>query len=255
MTTHRSRLTRRDAEKILDHRGDPTEPLAGLVDAAAATSALATGAEERAVGLFRGATPLIPVPDPEGGSPMTRLTRKLAALPAAGLAAGALVLGGSGLALAANQGAVHVPFTGHDNRSDHAPAAPTSDNPGLSGTAGAPESAENTPSATPSPSLEGLCHAYQAGAMPRSAFNPAFAALSTAAGGAEGVGAYCTDLIGTSHKPAHPTQAAHPTTPPKPSQAATPPIPRPSQAASPTIPPKPSEAVTPTIPPRPEAAH
>jgi len=244
MTTHRSRLTRRDAEKILDHRGDPTEPLAGLVDAAAAqspgTPGLVAGAEEQAVGLFRGATPV--VPGSESASRLARATRRLAALPAAGLAAGVLVLGGSGLALAANQGAVHVPFTGHDNRSDHAPAAPTaptSDNPGLSGTAGTPKSTEHTPSATPSPSLEGLCHAYQAGAMPRSAFNPAFAALSTAAGGAEGVGAYCTDLIGTPNKPAHPTQAAHPTTPPKPSQAATPPIPHPTRAADPTKPARP----------------
>lgn len=243
---NRDRMSRRDAEKILDHHGDPTDPLAGLVDAAAAPSAVGSG-EDRAAALFRTTTGLGPVPITESGSVMIRLTRKLAALPVAALAAGGLALGGGGLAFAATQGAVHVPFTGHDNRSTHAPAAPSTTNPGLTGTPGKPASTPNAeathlPSGTPSPSLEGLCHAYQAGAVPQKASNPAFAALSRAAGGASGVGAYCTSLIGP--KPAHPTQAATPPIP-HPTQAATPPVPHPthpSQAASPTIPPRPTQA-------------
>jgi hypothetical protein len=210
MTTFRNRLTRRAAERILDHRGDPLDPLARVVDAAAAG--------------YRAA-------------PAPVSTRRLAALPVAALAAAGLLVGGGSIAFAAAQGAVHVPFTGHDHRSAHAPAAPSSTNPGLSRTPGQPSS-ENTPgasathlpSASPSPSLEGLCSAYQAGAVPRKATNPAFAALSAAAGGADGVSAYCTGLIGA--KPAHPSEAASPTIPPHPTQGATRPRPpRPTQAA------------------------
>jgi len=237
MSTHRARLSRRAAEQILDHRGDPTEPVATLIDAAAAATSAGAG-EDRAVALFREAISLGPVPISEGGSAMSRMTRKIAALPVAALAAGALLLSGGGLALAATQGALNVPFTGHDNRSDKAPDAPSSTNPGLDRTPGGPAStpggsATHLPSGTPSPSLDGLCRAYQAGAMPRKATNPAFAALSAAAGGAEGVSAYCTDRIGAPSKPAHPTEGASPTIPPHP---------HPTQAASPTIPPRPTQA-------------
>jgi hypothetical protein len=265
MTTYRDRLTRRATERILDHRGDPTDPLARLVDAAAAAPSSDAPGEELAVSLFREARGLGPVPASGRPAALTRLSRRLAALPAAALAAGVLVLGGGGLALAATQGALHVPFTGHDDRSDRAPAAPSGTNPGLSHTAGDPSAegsgvpgagATHLPSATPSPSLAGLCRAYQAGAVPRKASNPAFAALSSAAGGAAGVGSYCTSLVGAPSKPAHPTQAARPTVPPTPDHATTPPVPRPTQAVSPTTPPKPAQAVGPTTPPKPtRAAH
>jgi hypothetical protein len=241
MRTCRTRLTRRVADRILDHRGSGDDALTGLIDDAAAPAAAAAG-EEPAVALFREATRLGPVPISEGATAMTRMTRRLAALPVAALAAGGLALSGGGLALAASQGAVHVPFTGHDNRSDNAPAAPSSTNPGLSGSAGPGSASTHAPSATPSPSLKGLCTAYQAGAVPRKDTNPAFAALRTAAGGAEGVSAFCEELIGPASKPAHPTQAASPTIPPKPSQAVTPPVPKPSQAVTPSVPAHPQRA-------------
>jgi hypothetical protein len=257
MNTYRKTLTRRAAERILDHRGDPTEPLAQVVDAAAAPSPVA--GEDQATALFRAATGLVPVPTSGGASTMNRLVRRIAALPAVGVAAGALALGGGGLALAATHGAVNVPFTGHDNRADHAPAAPTSANPGLTRTPGAPQSPgtarpTSVPSATPSPSLVGLCHAYQAGAVPRKTSNPAFAALAAAAGGAGQVTGYCSGVLGAashptpSHPtPSHPTSPAHPApsatpTHPVPDHATTPPGPRPTQAASPTIPPRPTRA-------------
>ena len=261
MSTSRNRLTRRDAERILDHRGDPSDPVAQLVGAAAAPSGAAEG-EERAVSLFRQAPVRVRGP--------LSLRRRLAALPTAVLAAGALALGGGGgLAIAATHGALHVPFTGHDHRSEQAPAAPSSTNPGLSRTPGAPAAdgsegpgadATHLPSATPSPSLAGLCRAYQAGAVPRKATNPAFAALSSAAGGAEGVTAYCSNLVGTPTHPARPTQAAQPTVRPAPgstpSHTTTPRVPRPTQAVTPTPPPKPEQAATPPVPPRPtRAAH
>jgi hypothetical protein len=156
---------------------------------------------------------------------MIRVTRKIAAVPVAALAAAGLLVGGGGIALAASQGAVHVPFTGHDNRPSDAPSAPATANPGLTAThapsdeatdEAAEETMDTSPSATPSPSLHGLCVAYQAGAMDKAAENSAFAALRSAAGGADNVDAYCVALIGPSSHPVKPTHPA------KPEQAATP---------------------------------
>ncbi len=246
MSTFRSRLPRHAAERILDHRGDPAvEPVAGLIAAASATSAADAG-EERAVALFREATRGAPVVAGAGASLLTRMTRKVAALPTAALVTSGLVLGGGGLALAASQGVVDLPFTGHDHRSDQAPPAPSASNPGQSRTPGSNAThtpgkgqgtpgATHTPSASPSPSLRGLCRAHQAGAVPKKATNPAWATLSRAAGGAAGVDAYCLDLIGP--HPKH-TPTSHPTHPAKPTQAATPthkPKPsKPPKAARPT---------------------
>jgi hypothetical protein len=227
MTTDRTRLSRRDADRILDHRGDPDGPVARLIAAASAPLTADLADEDRAMAIFRSA-----------GQVPTTSRRRLAAVPVAVLAAGGLALSGGGVALAAAYG-VDVPFTGHDNRSDNAPEAPSSSNPGLSHTHGpatpAAPGATHLPSATPSPSLDGLCQAYQAGAVPRKASNPAFAALSRAAGGADGVAAYCVDLIGPA--PTHPTPT-HPT---------------PTHPA-PTHPTDPSELVLPTHPTRPTEA-
>ena len=255
MSNFHGRLPRHAADRILDHRGDPsTEPVAGLIAAASAPAATDAG-EDRAVAIFLEATRGAPVTAGAGASLLTRMTRKVAALPTAALVTSGLVLGGGGLALAASQGVVDVPFTGHDNRSDQAPPAPSASNPGLSRTPGSGAThapgqgttgATHTPSASPSPSLSGLCRAYQAGAVPRKATNPAFAALSRAAGGAAGVDTYCVDLIGPAARPTHPTRVASPTTPA-----------RPTQAATPKTPPKPTKALraeTPTVPPRPTQA-
>jgi hypothetical protein len=54
-------------------------------------------------------------------------------------------------------------------------------------------------SASPSPSLKGLCQAYTAGAGSehgKAHENPAFSALIAAAGGADRVPAFCADLLG-----------------------------------------------------------
>jgi len=54
-------------------------------------------------------------------------------------------------------------------------------------------------SASPEPSLIGLCHAYAASAAANSTGldNPAFATLVVAAGGADQVSAFCAVLLGT----------------------------------------------------------
>lgn len=251
----RHRLTRRTADRLLDA---PTagEPVAGVLRAASAAPASGPlPGEETAVARFRATAPLGPVADLGGSSLMSRTFRKILAVPAAGLAAAGVLVAGGGVALAASQGALHVPFTGHDNRSPKAPDAPAPQNPGLTASHG-PETdspgAQPTgvPSATPSPSLDGLCHAFQAGAVEKAADNPAFAALTAAAGGEDDVAAYCVDRIGAPRThPAKPTQAASPTQPAKPSQAATPAKPaKPSQAATPTRPALPERAATPTKP-------
>ena len=176
--------------------------------------------------------------------------------PAVAAGAAILVLSGGGIALASSTGALDVPFTGHDNRSAHAPAAPASTNPGLTkagSVVGTPESDETeapdpsepgesteTESAAPTPSLEGLCNAFQHGAFQHGK-SQAFAALAAAAGGNSNVGGFCTSLIGTPKPhPAKPTQAAHPSHPAAPTHPVTP--------VTPTHPAKPTQAATPDIP-------
>jgi len=244
MRPFRQRLTLRAAARILDRPGTAGSDALGLLLAAASAPSRADQrGEDLAVADFRAATHLDQAPTTEGEPLMIKTVRRMMAAPVAALGAAALVLGGGGIALAASQGALNVPFSGHDNRSDKAPAAPATTNPGLTHAATAgpatPEStATHTPSATPSPSLSGLCHAFQAGAADVNHSNPAFDALTAAAGGEANVAAYCTGLIGPATGPTHPakpTQAATPTHPAKPTQAATPAHrAMPTQAASPT---------------------
>jgi hypothetical protein len=243
MRTLRQRLTPRAAARILDRPGTAGNDALSLLLAAAAAPALGDErGQDRAVAEFRAVTSLGQAPTPEGETFMIRTARRLMAAPVAALGAAALVLAGGGIALAASQGALDVPFSGHDNRSDKAPAAPATTNPGLTHAAtvvpDTPEpAAAHTPAATPTPSLSGLCQAFQAGAADVNHSNPAFGALTSAAGGEANVATYCTSLIGPATGPTHPakpTQAASPTHPAKPTQAATPAHrTMPTQAASP----------------------
>jgi hypothetical protein len=233
-------LTRHEAARILDGRRPGSESsLAALMTAARAPgTAQELRGELRAGATFRtfGATHRGAAAGPRKAAVAARTGRFAAVVTAATLA-----LGGGGIALAASEGAIHVPFTGHDNRSDNAPAAPATSNPGLAHTT-APRgpkkpkpssTSSNGANPTPAPSLRGLCRAYQAGAsQDGTKSNPAFKALYAAAGGVDKVAAFCDDLIGVSPKPtsqAHPTQAATPTHPAKPTKK-----PHPTQAASPT---------------------
>ncbi|MGF7237669.1 MAG: hypothetical protein ACQSGP_22310, partial [Frankia sp.] len=77
-------------------------------------------------------------------------------------------------------------------------------------------SSSAAPTSTPSPSLLGLCHAYTAGVAgnPGKALdNPAFSALTAAAGGRDRIGAYCATVLTTAPGNGPVTPAAgHPTT-------------------------------------------
>ena len=217
MKKSRNPLTRREARRLLDRdRPCHDDALGMLLARAADPDASSMKGEHLVVAQFRAATHLGPVPATES-SPMSKMTRKITAIPFAALGAGALILSGGGLALAASQGAVDVPFTGHDNRSDKAPAAKATLNPGQvkaaskspSPSARPTKDAEHTatPAGTPSPSLRGLCKAFQAGALAKSKTSPAFTALTSAAGGPDEVATYCVSLLATPKtKPAHPAK-------------------------------------------------
>jgi hypothetical protein len=80
--------------------------------------------------------------------------------------------------------------------------ASTSASPSASATETDSDSSEPTgahPSATPSPSLRGLCRSWLARPHEhgKADTNPAFTVLVTAAGGTDSVQAYCTDLLAT----------------------------------------------------------
>jgi hypothetical protein len=249
---------------MLEHPGATSDALGGVLAAAAARTADGPAGEGTALAQFRAAAARGPQPAIEGVTGMSKLRRKIIAAPLATLGVAGVAVATGGVAFAASQGAVHVPFTGHDNRSDHAPAAPASTNPGLTrSTATATDEATPSahPTASPSPSLVGLCHAYLAGATHDGKTNPAFNALTEAAGGADNVRTYCVTLLAGKTHPAKPTQAAspthpaHPTHPAKPTQAASPTHPAhpaepagPAAKTHPTHPAKPTQAASPTPP-------
>jgi hypothetical protein len=147
------------------------------------------------------------------------------------LLAGVAVASLGGVSLAAATGSLPGPAQNAAHQLVGAPAA-HSDADSDSDTAdqGAKDEADASarPEATPSPSLVGLCRAYGAGvasANGKALDNPAFTVLITAAGGKDGVSAFCTTLLATAPggKPtARPTQAqghpptAHPSHAPRP---------------------------------------
>ncbi len=235
-------LTRRSAAQLLDGSpGDGTHGVAQLLSAArAASHQTELAGESTALAMFRAAT-LAPTPVPRR-PPMIKTT--IAKLLAAKLlTASAVAAAAGGVALAAVTGALPNPLGQTHSSAAPAPAHTSSQSVPTapdrsSDQATEPASTSTTgaarPSATPTPSLMGLCRAYQAGATRNSgnALNsPAFTALVTAAGGVQKLDSYCTTLIGApathptgapathpsgapATHPTHPTPPTHPTRPP-----------------------------------------
>jgi hypothetical protein len=202
------------AEQLLDghpaarlHARDLAERLA-----AASTAGFPgeLAGEEAAAAAFIAfsAADLVPL---TGRKPMMKsaVVAKLLTLKAAVIAVTAVSAGG--VALAASAGVLPNPLAPHNPV--HSTEAPDR-------TSG--------PNATPSPSLIGLCTAYQAGVGAdhgKALENPAFSALITAAGGKDKVEAFCAGLgvtaPGSSHgsgpsehpasEPNHPNPTEHPT--------------------------------------------
>ena len=128
-------------------------------------------------------------------------------------AVAAVVLGTGGVALAAT-GAIPSPLNNHHP----VPSASTD-----TSHRGVLQASTHPGNADPSPSLVGLCRALTAGAGSdhgKALENPAFQALITAAGGKDGVDAFCTKLLadsGPDHGAANPTPTEHPSHPVHPS--------------------------------------
>lgn len=227
-------LTRRSANRALDGAGRSGDAHVDqiLSAATAPASSFELNREAEMVALYR----FIGAQD-VGVAPSTTLAQRLRARLAAahvGVAVGAVVLlAGGGVAFAASTG--NLPeVLGGDHRSPTG-AAHSSQAPGQQRTDGpngpngpkATSTASATPKGTPSPSLKGLCSAFQAGTAtnPGKALdNPAFTALATAAGGKANMVEFCVDLIGApTPKPGNgptsePTYPVPPTKSPNPNK-------------------------------------
>lgn len=193
-------LSRAVAERLLNGEAVGVPHLEHLLAAAASVPAGSHGGEAAVVAAFNAA----------GMAPAGRFRRltamksAIAAVISSKLIAGTAVAVAAtgGIALAASHGAFDTtPPTHHGTSGTHTPSTVASN------------SATNRPTASPSPNLSGLCHAYEAGATANrgQALNsPAFQALVTAAGGANSVGTYCTTLLGTSTPAPNPHASSHP---------------------------------------------
>ncbi len=238
------RLSRRAAERLLDGHSDAGSPgLASLLGAARASTDESTPpGEDRAVALFRASSSMSPLAARRRPSMLKTALAQLAAakILTAGVVAAAAT---GGVALAASTD--HLPHIGGsstvaspsttespDTEGDQPTEEATDGQGGTEGTdvgtdgdtdpAEAPgdESTDQSQqsadeAATPSPSLTGLCRAYQAGATShggKAAQNPAFTALVTAAGGVDAVSEFCVTLIG--EPTVHGNATDHPTGPP-----------------------------------------
>jgi hypothetical protein len=224
MSTHRDPgLDRPTAENLLGGTAGGPDRLSKVLAAAAAPAAPRelTG-EGLALAEYRAAS-LDPIGPPRRTSMLkTTVSKVLAAKLLAASAVAVLATGGVAVAAATNtlpepaQRAAHNAFNApapHHGKPKH--------NHGQDKQKAPKSSDANKGSPAPSPSLDGLCHAYQAGVAnhhPKKLTNPAFHALVVAAGGADKLGAYCTKLIGApgthpSDEPDDPedTSSAHPT--------------------------------------------
>ena len=215
-------ISARAAESLLNGaHADPSHPrLAATLRAAAGpTRPGELNGRQAAVAAFHRALQS-PSTSPRRRSLIRNATVRLSFKAAA---VAAVVVGTGGVALAATTGAIPIPLNSH---------RPVPSASAMSHRVGVPQASQRPGNADPSPSLVGLCHAYTAGAGAdhgKALENPAYQALITAAGGKDGVDAFCTRLLAdaatsqgpggpaaTEHPshPAHPSHPDHPTDPP-----------------------------------------
>lgn len=185
-THHRSRIDRGAAERLLAGAAaspqDGPDSLVRLLNAMrfdAHSDELA--GEQAALAAYRAAN-LGPVPQPRRRS----MLAKLLTLKAAAAAAVAITATG-GVALAASSGVLPNPLSAPTAKpSAHATGKPST------------TEAKKAGSASPSPSMVGLCKAYAAGAGDNSGKaleSPAFQALITTAGSKDKVAGYCDGVL------------------------------------------------------------
>jgi hypothetical protein len=233
MSTHRGPgITRAEAERLLDTGSGAQAALAALIASAAPPAAVGEMAGEyAALTDFRAARLVTPSSPRRHAMLKTTLANLITAKFAATAAAAAAATGGIALVAATTNLAGPSPAAAHATFDSHATQSTTQISPAetdeptddadatdvSSDDQDPPESDSPTDTATPSPSLDGLCKAYQAGAAnnPGKALaNPAFTVLVAAAGGTDNVAAYCVTLVGPART--HPAGAptSHPGGPP-----------------------------------------
>jgi hypothetical protein len=223
MTTRRTPITRASAERLLTARsGGGTELRRVLAAASAPPTANELRGEPAAMAQFRAVRLNVVTPARRNSVLKTAAAKLLAANVVIG-ATVAAATGGVALAAATNHlpGPLHhanAPVAVRESHSQEALSASNRPSPlptptTTPGRSGAHPSGSTTHRAqgSPSPSMVGLCTAYQAAVAdnPGKALdNPAFTALITAAGGKGNVAAYCaTVLASSSGTPSHPTAA------------------------------------------------
>jgi hypothetical protein len=243
MTNHAPDMSRVAAEQLLTGQHGRTRLHRALAAASAPGSARELAAESKAVAQFR-AVQLHPIHPARRRSVLkTAAAKLLAAKVVVGVAAAAAATSGVAVAAATNHatGPVNnnarpaVAASGTHTTGGAPSAEPSRPSPlptpaslGRPSSAHPSRSTSHAAQGSPSPSLVGLCTAYQAGVSNnpgRALDNPAFTALITAAGGKDHVLAYCMAILTTAHPsatanhsaspPSHPTEppSAHPSAP------------------------------------------
>ena len=298
MSTPDPRLSRREAERLLDAPAEHDTILGWALTAASAPAhAEELRGEDAAVAAFHAArVATAPAsrtgyvsPSRLGGRAATRAviaTGAVVALTSGGfaLASSADLLGIPGLpdlpalpgqaadrasesVADAPRGAAGSPTSSGGGSAEESPSGSATDTgpSGPSGSTTPSGTPSDTPSGTPdrtqtpSPSLEGLCRAFQAtdrSDAGGSLDSAALLALATAAGGADRIATYCVDLVGPPKETGRSTDEPTPTTQPSPTRptptptgptpiAPTPSPGRPTDAPTPS-PVKPTDTATPT---------
>lgn len=199
MSSNRTqRVRRHDAEQMLDGgpaTAEATRPLAALLHAATAPAHPEELAGERAaLAAFEDAAQLDPVPSPRRDNVLKSTLAKVLTVKAAIILAAAA--GTTGVVFASTSGVM----TPTDKPTEHRPADhPSAGHSSTHKPAGTQRDGDNAGKSgdAPSPSMAGLCNAYEAHKSdnPGKALDsPAFTALIAAAGGKDNVDDYCDTI-------------------------------------------------------------
>jgi hypothetical protein len=252
-----NRWSRADLERLLDGKPVRRDALTEFLVAAQAPGVEADAAGlAKALAAFRSVASPVAAEKPRRASMLKNVAAKIVAAKLLTVTGVALAATGGIAAATASTGHLPSPLPHSSHASEVAiaavasshgkPAASTSASPSASATETDSDSSEPTgahPSATPSPSLRGLCRSWLARPHEhgKADTNPAFTVLVTAAGGTDSVQAYCTDLLATT--------ASGPETSPSPSASPSHSHGKPSTVPSPSHPTgKPTALPTPSHP-------
>jgi hypothetical protein len=207
-----ARHSRTDLERLLDGQLARHDALGQLLTAARTTPVVSEVAGMgAALAAFAGISQEPAIPVERSSSTMKTWAAKVMAAKLAVLGGAAMAATAGGVALAASTG--HLPNL-LPHSSNAAPAAsaqvPASDDPSTSASTST-SSKPPHPSATPSPSLVGLCHSWLARPHINGSAdtNPAFTVLVTAAGSSDAVDSYCTTLLASSTPSGEPGSTDH----------------------------------------------